>query len=54
MTENPSLKTTLANAQKVHVSADCLQPFENIGLAFSGGGFRAASFGLGVLSYLNG
>jgi predicted acylesterase/phospholipase RssA len=28
-------------------------PFENIALAFSGGGFRAASFSLGVLSYLN-
>lgn len=30
-----------------------IQPFENIALAFSGGGFRAASFALGVLSYLN-
>jgi len=28
-------------------------PFENIALSFSGGGFRAASFGLGVLSYLD-
>lgn len=28
-------------------------PFEHIALAFSGGGFRAASFALGVLSYLN-
>ena len=28
-------------------------PFENIALTFSGGGFRAASFSLGVLSYLN-
>lgn len=28
-------------------------PFENIALTFSGGGFRAASFALGVLSYLN-
>lgn len=27
--------------------------FENIALAFSGGGFRAAAFSLGVLSYLN-
>ena len=26
--------------------------FENIALAFSGGGYRASSFGLGVLSYL--
>jgi predicted acylesterase/phospholipase RssA len=31
----------------------CIKPFENIALAFSGGGFRAASFALGVLSYLN-
>ncbi len=28
-------------------------PFENIALAFSGGGFRAASFSLGVIAYLN-
>lgn len=28
-------------------------PFDNIALAFSGGGFRAASFSLGVLSYLD-
>ncbi len=28
-------------------------PFENIALAFSGGGFRAASFSLGVMSYFN-
>ena len=28
-------------------------PFENIALAFSGGGFLAASYTLGVLSYLN-
>ncbi|MEH6306812.1 patatin-like phospholipase family protein [Olivibacter sp. CPCC 100613] len=28
-------------------------PFDHIALAFSGGGFRAASFSLGVLSYLN-
>lgn len=27
-------------------------PFGHIALAFSGGGFRASSFGLGVLSYL--
>jgi hypothetical protein len=30
-----------------------IQPFDNIGIAFSGGGFRAASFALGTLSYLN-
>lgn len=34
-------------------AADFISPFENIALAFSGGGFRAASYGLGVLSYLN-
>ncbi len=28
-------------------------PFEHIALAFSGGGFRAAAYSLGVLSYLN-
>src|SRR5688572_20725389 len=28
-------------------------PFQNIALMFSGGGFRAASFSLGVLSYLH-
>lgn len=28
-------------------------PFDNIALSFSGGGFRAASFGLGTLSYFN-
>lgn len=28
-------------------------PFQNIGMALSGGGFRAASFSLGALSYLN-
>jgi predicted acylesterase/phospholipase RssA len=32
---------------------NCVKPFENIALAFSGGGFRAASFALGVLSYLH-
>ncbi|MES2275957.1 MAG: patatin-like phospholipase family protein [Bacteroidota bacterium] len=30
-----------------------IKPFENIGIAFSGGGFRAAAFALGTLSYLN-
>jgi len=28
-------------------------PFENIGLCFSGGGYRATFFALGILSYLN-
>jgi len=35
----------------LHVAS--VKPFENIALAFSGGGFRAASYALGVLSYLN-
>jgi hypothetical protein len=35
------------------LEVDYIKPFENIALAFSGGGFRAASFALGVLSYLN-
>lgn len=35
------------------LEVDCIKPFENIALAFSGGGFRAASFALGVVSYLN-
>lgn len=30
-----------------------IKPFDSIALAFSGGGFRAASFSLGVLSYLD-
>jgi hypothetical protein len=30
-----------------------IKPFENISIAFSGGGFRAAAFALGTLSYLN-
>lgn len=35
------------------VQPDLLQtPFAHIALAFSGGGFRAASYGLGVLSFL--
>jgi len=30
-----------------------LKPFENIGLCFSGGGYRATFFALGILSYLD-
>ena len=30
-----------------------LEPFESIGLCFSGGGYRATFFSLGVISYLN-
>ncbi len=32
---------------------DNFTPFQNIGLCFSGGGYRATFFSLGVLSYLN-
>ncbi len=32
---------------------DQFSPFQSIALCFSGGGFRAAAFSLGVLSYLN-
>ena len=34
-------------------TAQMIMPFDNIGIAFSGGGFRAASFALGTLSYLH-
>jgi predicted acylesterase/phospholipase RssA len=34
-------------------SAKPVHPFQNIGLALSGGGFRAASFSLGVMHYLH-
>ncbi len=38
---------------ELHLEVSAIDPFANIALAFSGGGFRAASFALGVLSYLN-
>ena len=41
------------NAENSAQHVAFIKPFENIALAFSGGGFRAASFALGVLSYLN-
>ncbi len=47
------LSATNPNPQQLSLRVDCISPFENIALAFSGGGFRAASFALGVLSYLN-
>ncbi|MEB2784694.1 patatin-like phospholipase family protein [Algoriphagus persicinus] len=34
-------------------SPDPLKPFESIGLCFSGGGYRATAFSLGVLDYLD-
>ena len=34
-------------------SEHAINLFENIALTFSGGGYRASTFGLGVLSYLN-
>jgi hypothetical protein len=44
---------TQGNSAQNYLQVTTIKPFENIALAFSGGGFRAASFGLGVLSYLN-
>ena len=41
------------NTAENYLQVATIKPFENIALAFSGGGFRAATFGLGVLSYLN-
>lgn len=38
---------------ELHLEVSAIDPFANIALAFSGGGFRAASFALGVLSYLD-
>jgi hypothetical protein len=54
----PTIKTiTMSTDNKNYerkADVDRLQtPFEHIALAFSGGGFRAASFGLGTLSFLN-
>ena len=45
------------NQLEENQNADCTtvlprEPFKNIALTFSGGGFRAASFSLGALSYL--
>src|ERR1035437_3924521 len=40
--------------QKINIPITELEsPFENIALAFSGGGFRAAAFALGTLSYMD-
>ena len=49
------MENTAAPVQPTDASLQviCIKPFENIALAFSGGGFRAATFALGVLSYLN-
>ncbi|ASU32906.1 patatin-like phospholipase family protein [Mucilaginibacter xinganensis] len=49
------MESTTPSAQPAALTlqVNCISPFENIALAFSGGGFRAASFALGVLSYLD-
>jgi predicted acylesterase/phospholipase RssA len=39
-------------AKTEHTHAELPDPFERVALAFSGGGFRAAAFSLGTLSYL--
>lgn len=40
-------------AESPSLHKNFIAPFENIALAFSGGGFRAASYALGVMSYLS-
>ncbi len=45
--------TPSVTQQENFLKVNCVKPFENIALAFSGGGFRAATYALGVLSYLN-
>ena len=52
----PNIKIPNSTSGKLaanHLGIECIKPFENIALAFSGGGFRAATFALGVLAYLN-
>ncbi|WP_191321972.1 hypothetical protein [Algoriphagus aquimarinus] len=39
-------------AQSADIS-ERLKPFKSIGVCFSGGGYRATAFSLGVLDYLN-
>ena len=39
--------------QPTETQTSQFQPFQNIGLCFSGGGYRASCFSLGILSYLN-
>lgn len=42
-----------ADGEEADLAEDQFQPFQRIGLCLSGGGYRAASFQLGTLSYLN-
>ena len=46
------LEESLQRAKET-LQPEVIEPFENIALSFSGGGFRAAAYSLGVLSYLN-
>jgi predicted acylesterase/phospholipase RssA len=46
-------ENTLETPETLQQSIPPNNPLDNIALALSGGGFRAASFSLGVLSYLN-
>lgn len=46
------LEESLQRAKET-LQPEVIQPFENIALSFSGGGFRAAAYSLGVLSYLD-
>jgi hypothetical protein len=50
---DPQKQTSILQRKDKIVPPPFTSPFEHIALAFSGGGFRAASFALGVLSYLN-
>jgi hypothetical protein len=45
--------SSLLQRKDTIIPPQLITPLNNIALAFSGGGFRAASFALGVLSYLN-
>lgn len=50
---NPIPETNTAVAPISELNLQDWEPFNEIGLTFSGGGFRAASFALGCLSYLH-
>jgi|GEM_PF-252933 len=61
-TVNPSLHLTISTRMSEReelleklrkLNLQSIEPFNEIGLTLSGGGFRAASFGLGCISYLH-
>lgn len=47
------LENVLPDTTELNKTVSVGKPFNTIGLALSGGGFRASSFSLGCLSYLN-